>query len=224
MSTPAPVKVYAKHLRLTLLGSMGAVAGSLERFSVGLNLQGDGSLALNLSQVFVDDIAADARTFWADSRNGIGSRAKLDAIKVARIGTNGKYEADPFISEFAPVSGAAIGTDHPFQVSCCVSLVTARRGPTGKGRIYLPLPILAVGGDGTVGQGTMDTVGLAVAAFVKNINNVPGIDRPGTQVVVASSKGYNSPVIGVRVGRVLDTIRSRRSQLDEVYGATAGVT
>ena len=224
MSTPAPAKVYEQHVRVSLLGSMGAAAGSLERFSVSLNLNANPGLLVGLNQAVADDIAADCRTFWADVRNGIGSRAKLDTVKCAKIGTNGKYLSDPFISAFPPVAGTAIGVDHPFQVSLCVSLLTARRGPSGRGRIYLPCPTLSVSGDGTVAAGTVDAVSAAVGAFITNLNNSPGVDRPGSQVLIASSKGFSSPVTGVRTGRVLDTIRSRRTQLLENYGAVVGVS
>jgi hypothetical protein len=62
------------------------------------------------------------------------------------------------------------------------------------------------------------------ASFLNALGNEPGIDVLGLTPVVASTKGYNSIVTGVRVGRVLDTIRSRRASLPENYGATVDVS
>jgi len=56
-----------------------------------------------------------------------------------------------------------------------------------------------------------------LATLLTSLNNTPGIDVSGLQVVVASTKGFNTPVTGVRVGRVVDTMRSRRRQLPETF-------
>ena len=55
------------------------------------------------------------------------------------------------------------------------------------------------------------------------MNNRPGVDFSDVVVVIASTKGTNSPVTAVRVGRVPDTIRSRRTALPEGYGTAAPV-
>jgi hypothetical protein len=55
------------------------------------------------------------------------------------------------------------------------------------------------------------------AALINSLNGSIGFGG----VVVASSKGYLSGVTGVKVGRAVDTIRSRRSDLPEGYIAVA---
>jgi hypothetical protein len=58
---------------------------------------------------------------------------------------------------------------------------------------------------------------------VNNLNNWPAADVNDPKVIVASSKGYNTTVTGIRVGQAFDTIRTRREDLMETYGATLAV-
>jgi hypothetical protein len=62
-----------------------------------------------------------------------------------------------------------------------------------------------------------DDMQASAAQLITDMGNENGIDVTGQRVVVVSSKGYNSEVTGVRVGRVLDTMRSRRRSLPETY-------
>jgi hypothetical protein len=52
------------------------------------------------------------------------------------------------------------------------------------------------------------------------VNNQPGFDQNGNVVVVASTFGALTPVTAVSIGRVLDTMRSRRNALQEAYQST----
>jgi len=73
-----------------------------------------------------------------------------------------------------------------------------------------------------IAESDVNTIRARAATMLSDINNAPGYDSGGAPtVVVASTKGYNTPVTGVRVGRVMDTIRSRRRQLSESYGPTS---
>jgi hypothetical protein len=57
------------------------------------------------------------------------------------------------------------------------------------------------------------------------LNNNPQLDVAyNARVVVASTKGFNTPVTSVRVGRVVDVIRSRRSSIPEAYTAPLAVS
>lgn len=224
MSTPAPPRNYAPHTRMVLSGTLGALGGSPERFTTSLSLDGFGDAFFTSQAARQQDMVADAKAFWADPRNGIASRAKLDLVKFASIGVDGRYTRDPLIFEFAGVGGTAIGVDHPFQCSFAVTLESARRGPSGKGRMFLPLPVFSIDGGGLISGANALDVATSVAAFLNNIQNSPGFDGSGASVVIASSKGFLSPVIGVRAGRVVDTIRSRRTSLVEAYSAPVAVT
>jgi hypothetical protein len=109
---------------------------------------------------------------------------------------------------------------YPLQVAFVVSLNTARRGPTGKGRCFLPCPGMALfPSDGLTDAATAQAAAVSFAQLVSDLNNVPGIDGVAPKVTIASSKGYNSDVTSVRTGRVFDTMRSRRRSQEELYGA-----
>ena len=226
MTVPATavLKTYAPHGKLTMSGTLGAQEGSPERWSMSLSLRPSGWFNATDSAGRREDIVADVKAFWARPASAIANIARLTQVKFAPIGVNGKYSGDPFVYDFLPVLAAGGGLLHPYNVSLCVSLTTARRGPTGKGRIFLPLPTLAVNDQGLCGNAAVQGVAASVQTLLTALNNAPGLDVQDNEVVVASSKGYLSLVTGVRAGLVLDTVRSRRRALVENYGATLPVT
>ncbi len=99
----------------------------------------------------------------------------------------------------------------PTQVALVASLMTSRAGPTGKGRIFLPWPAITPGTDFIITSAQAQTVANAVRTLVDGISTFDNV------VSVVSEKGYASPVTGVRVGRVPDTMRSRRHRRSEGY-------
>lgn len=219
---------YAPHDRLTMTGRLGKTE-QLERFSMTINLQGVGLAGVaNRYQQAVNDIGADCAAWFARPGTNICDEAVLEEVKVAPIGPDGLYTGDPVFWEQMPGAGVKGGLQvvpMPFQVSWAISLGTDRRGPTGRGRFFQPLPAAAIE-RATGGVPTAAQTGCRASAvtFLEALNNSPGPDGPGSiRVVVASSKGYNSPVTSVRVGRVLDTIRSRRRSLDESYGPASPI-
>lgn len=170
------------------------------------------------------DAVADVKAFWIRPTSRIANVATLLSVKFAAIGANGKYTGTPAITDFAAIPGAGGALLHPYAVSLCVSLMTDRRGPTGKGRIFLPCPSLGVLDNGLCGQTEVQGVATSVQTLLTSLNNAPGFDVADSEVVVSSSKGYLSLVTGVRAGLVLDTIRSRRQALVETYGPTLAVS
>ena len=96
-------------------------------------------------------------------------------------------------------------------------------GRRGRGRIYLPC----------FNKSTCDTTGVAnstrtdalragVVTLIGNLQNMPGWTtyQPLVAIMSAGSATAVRPV-EVRTGNRLDTIRSRRAQVPEVYTATA---
>lgn len=222
---------FAPHIRMSCLGRIGSAVDG-ERFSFGLALaQPDGNSAPGLSpnaDVW-DDCAADVRTFFGSAAARISPRAILENVKFASISASGGYAADPYVSEFADIQGGsplseAYGRILP-QAALAISLVTARRGPTGRGRFYIPMPVVDIeDASESIPVAQRDAIEASAAALITNLGNNPGIDLLNLKVCVASSKGYNTAVSGVRVGRVVDTIRSRRRSLKEDYGVFTPVS
>lgn len=224
MTTPTAPK-YDLHLRLTCSGVFqGLTGGAWERWSFRFNLSDNRQSTANFTAAALDDHAADLAAFFALPAARVGQYVRMTEVKLARIGIDGKYVADPLIKA-VDVRGSAAGAANFPQVALAVSLDTARRGPTGRGRFYLPGPFITLDvTNGLIPLATVNEIHGAVQGLLNNINNASGIDTLRSKVTIASSKGYNSDVTSVRVGRVADTIRSRRNELFETYTGPLPVT
>lgn len=209
---------YAPHIRVSALGTLG-----VERFSYSINLRAQGVLPSLLgtenAQTWTN-IADDVADFHGRAATHIDARAELKEVKIAEIGADGKYTQDPIIKARVQAGGGGVQAFVLPQTALAISLMTDRRGATGRGRFYIPMPVLDP--DATDGwrvpTGPIDAVLGSAKSFLEALGNSAGFDLlTGLKVVVASTKGYNSDVTGVRVGRVVDTIRSRRGSLSESY-------
>jgi len=112
----------------------------------------------------------------------------------------------------------------PLQNTVVVTLHTAAAGPTGKGRFYIPTPVVGtLGQDGRMSTGARDAITTAAVGFIQAVNTAANLMDANSKVVVASggsiTKGIPAAlrtVTGVSVGRVVDTQRRRRAdQLEE---------
>lgn len=227
---------FDPHWRMTLTAILGGtgVAGP-EQAQVNINLGKDTTQGvwdgqgLDPNDTVWDDMATDAQAFWADPGAGISPKARLVSVKIAPIGSDGKYLDVPAIRDFAPVAGGGEERFVPFQTALAVTLMTDGGLSRVKGRFYLPMPCFYTGENGQISEADRDGVETAAATFLSNVANQPGIDVLDIGPVVASqgresppAPPTNYPVTHVRVGRVIDVIRSRRSHLDELPGtATA---
>jgi hypothetical protein len=216
MTVPAPTVGVPAHRRLTFSGVFGTLAAPYERWSFRLNLgtdiEGDDPAVL---------LDAAALGFQQDIASEMKPHVRLTEIKYARIAAGGLYSGAPVLKEVNTPGGATFGPIYPPQVALAVSLVTDRRGPTGRGRIYLPAPPHDVqAADGRTAAALAQQTATLFAGFINRLNGPAGFG----DVSIVSTKGYSTKVTGVRVGRVLDTIRSRRTDLPEDYGATVVVT
>lgn len=204
---------FSPHLRLTARGTLFGA----EEFSFGINMTAVGFDAAAFADDNVADLAGDVSAFFSRPETGIRSAAVLTEVKLAAIGEDGRYTRDPAIVAVNVPGGGAGGGSYPPQISLAVSLVTDQRGPRGKGRFYLPMPNIPLGGDGRLSLAAVETVRGSAQTFLNDLNNSPGTDLQDRRVCVASTFGSNYEVTGVRVGRALDTIRSRRGKIDESY-------
>ncbi len=218
---------FAQHIRMSMLGTFGPAGGGgdrVEAFSYSLNLSDPaGSVDPVDDEAQALDLAADATAFHGTPNAKISAQAVLQTVKFARIGPDGRYIGNPRSVNVNQAGGGG-ALKYPFQIALAVSLSTARRGATGRGRFFLPSPTFIVASEtGQFLQPDINAAALAVQTFLNNVNNQPGLEGSAPRVVVASSKGYNTNVSGVRIGSVPDTIRSRRRQLLETYSPTAAV-
>ncbi len=213
--------VFAPHYRVTALGRLG---DSPERFSYSVNMaKGDASPLpfLNPNDDVYADIAAEVKAFHGSPAMLISGYAVLEEVKIAHIGADGRYVTDAVIVDVADQAGgvpSSPGVDFVApQVALAVSLGTDRRGASGRGRFYLPMPTTPMGSQFVIPDVARDAAQARLATFVESLGNQPGFDVLDLRVVVASTKGFNTSVTSVRVGRVLDTVRSRRRSILEDY-------
>jgi hypothetical protein len=201
---------------LTFSGIFGPVAAPVEEWSFRINFgvgEGGGDKA-----AFVQNAVSAFTTHLVPRlASGVG---RLREVKLADIDAAGLYSTSPTVAPVDVAFAGSVSSNLPLQISCAVSLVTQRRGPTGKGRFYLPSPALGtLTAAGLMTASTAQAIATSAAAFMSALNGPAGFGN----AVVVSTKGYDTVVEGVRVGVVPDTIRSRREKLLEGYGATLAV-
>lgn len=222
MTTPAPVVVVRPpkpaHIRCTWSGIFGQPGAPIEEWSFSLSLPPDATVS-GFSDLQIDGLANGMRTCYVSALNPqMPSDVHLTESRFAAVGANGKVllRADGSYIQginVQPSLGVTAPAGIPLQTALCVSLVTARPGPTGKGRFFLPFPGVAI----EVATKTLNLSGATVMLdrcrdFLVAVNLLTEGD-----VSVVSTKGYLSTVIGLRVGLVPDTMRSRRGRIPEGY-------
>jgi hypothetical protein len=213
---------YAPHYRVTVTGEFRAAAGAVEQFQWGFSATQSESVANAPSTAMLDKLEQELGQFWGAGEASFSASTPITEIKVARIGTDGTYTADPAIRA-TNIAGGNTGRTYPPQVAIVASLVTPRRGATGRGRCFFPAPAgAALAADWTLGSGYPQNLANVFAEFLRDLQTStnPALQPGLLNACVASTKGYNTPVSGVRVGTVLDTMRSRRRAMQESYGAT----
>jgi hypothetical protein len=217
---------FQPHIRLTFRGAFTTPA-VIEEFSFGVNcapIQGTPNAP---NQAMLDSAVDAVGQYWARPALQMPTGRPIREVKVAAIGVDGKYTSDPMIAA-VNLPGGASEPQYlaPPQVALVVSLNTGRRGPTGRGRWYLPCPSYRFLDDLVLSTPLAQAVANESAAFLKDLETTFQDEIVGGLLVpvVASSKGYNTVVTSVRVGRVTDTMRSRRTSLPEQYGANVDST
>lgn len=204
----------------TLVTWEGTTGGNLvEEFSFGLRCA---------PGISADDAALNAAAITCmgafSASDGlaqhVGGNVRLKRVTVVRVKADGDWDtnADGSFQKGVwegDLPGQAAGANLPLQAALVVSLVTNRPGPTGKGRFFIPMGRKDLEADGRISTVEQNATAIRAALFVQRVGDAVG------DVVVASSKGYLSPVTAVRVGRVVDTMRSRRRDQVEDYQQNA---
>jgi len=202
--------VYAPHIRLTAGGALGAdLSQSIEEWSCTINVllnEGD-----DLSQATADNAFA----YWASLITApamhFSTATHLMYAKAALVDASGHIPGVVYRHD-GDVQGGDPGC-LPWQDTIVVSLRTGLRGPSHRGRFYLPPQILTVNlNTGGIDAEDRDAMYGPLTLFLNGLGEAIGL------VQVASSKGYNTQVTGYDVGLIIDTQRRRRRSLNEAYG------
>lgn len=159
----------------------------------------------------VPQAVADAVRVFHTTANITTQSAALRWIKLNQIGIDGRYTQDTTVRYDYP-NPFPVGTSTaivPPQIALAVTLLTdSDRGTASRGRFFVPLPARSPSSLGRLAEADALAYANAAATMVNSIN----VALDPYQVVIASDSGTGRfrTVTGVRVGRVLDTIRSRR--------------
>lgn len=151
---------------------------------------------------------------------GNSSSAMLEWVKMAVIGTDGKYTRDPLIVDLTPVAGGRTAAMYP-QLATAVSLRTAKkRGPSAYGRYYAPVA-LPVESSGRIANDTASQFLTIQRNLITGINTEIVENTVEVDVVVGNvskvGAGSQDAITGVFVGDLVDTQRRRRNKLNENY-------
>lgn len=220
MPYPAPFH------RLVMIGTL--YTDDIFNVTLSFTPSGAGTLPA-VTQTLADAVLAEVAEWWAQAvigspnTGGIGitQSAKLTSIKLNRIGTDGRY-MDPETVEAitAPVAGSQ-GTFPPPQLTIAATIRGAlERSRAGKGRMFFPPSVYtpAVGAvDGKLTTTQATAYGQGVVNLLAALNDVYFAASIPAVAGIASEAGAGAfqTVEKVTVGRVVDTMRSRRNKLDE---------
>jgi len=194
-------------------------------FNMTLSIVANDVTVPEVSQELADSVAAKAAAWWPKTVGqggaGITSSAVLRSIKLNRIGTDGRYmDNETVFKDLAsPVAGGIAGPQ-PAQLACAVTFEGINpRARAGRGRMYLPAvgAYASLGSDGRVTAASALAIANGVKSLLTDITAsyvaLSISARPGITSKVGA--GADQFIRRVSVGRVPDTIRSRRSKLIE---------
>lgn len=201
-----------------LLTIQGALFGGADRWSIGLRFP-TWTEPSGVTQAQVDACETPIRTWFTSTSSFIAANHSVDLIKLAPIGTDGKYPDGLDAVEKIPttaINGGGTGGSWAPQLSLVIGLTTSvPRGRAHIGRVYPP-PLRATlipnpGIDST-------TLGSYLGTFKTLLNSLAAISGLSAPAVMSKiGAGLSNPVTGLRAGRVIDTQRRRRAQISEDY-------
>jgi hypothetical protein len=206
MAAPAHVRVRAN-------GSLGGYASGLEIFSYGFSLR---QVASEITQANRVAIAALVKAHFLDVKSGVTGCGFLDDVSFANVGGDGKQIGDT-VRIPSQAQGNYNGALHPPQVTARVSLSDGLRGRSHRGGWYMPYTGWAISTNGYAQATDAANLRDSTLALIRGINAVFGAAGTVSPSVVIASQIGLLPVTTVRVGNVLDTMRTRRNALAETY-------
>lgn len=206
------------------------IGGTLytDDFNTTLSLVPVGGASLPaVSDALLDAVATVVGAWFDDSVGGtppgigIITSCKLTYIKLNRIGTDGRYvdaEAKEHVYT-TPIPGSRSAFIAPQLTAALTLRGSNERARAGRGRMYFPPSsvMTSIAADGRLDAAvTLDHAkgGLQLLSAVNDAYLAQGV---AAVAGIASKTGAGAfqAVHHVSVGRVIDTMRSRRNKLDE---------
>jgi len=156
-------------------------------------------------------LAAHAETFWTALKGFAPTSMRFTGVRINAVdGSNKVIGGANMFDKVTPSPGTSVN-QQPAQIAVSASLRTGRRGPAGRGRMFLPLSGAGIT-SGALTSANQTTIAQAVKAFIENVHAV----GPVAAVVNPAVNTY-SAVDRVQVGNLFDTQRRRRNGVVETY-------
>jgi hypothetical protein len=217
----------------TLPNNWEPVATSHDEADDNWTLSGNWSVDGPLAQTFdpasyMVDYGIPTAKAWIN-QNTIHENAYLTGLKLFPIGTDGRAVPAVPYAQGSPIEvvmtdatdhGGGSGTAMPLQLSAVVSNRTLQTGRAGRGRNYIPGPMV-----NALASSTNPHISTTYAGYylANHIATLEGLSYTGTGGSTAHVRpivtggGYNKygMITSVRVGNVFDTQRRRRRSLQE---------
>lgn len=209
----------------TSLTMNGTLADGNEIFSAGFHI--DSSVNRVPEDEWADafgavagELAEACADYFGLGTTQVPAGAILTDVKLAHIGTDGKYIEAPIVT---PITrSGAYNTAYAPQNAIVNTLVSGEYRDPGKyNRFYLPFCLRTETTTWALSTSAQEAYASGLSNFIGEINDilVEGLAPYYAAVAVVSSAGtgYSSPVQFVRIGKVIDTQRRRRNKLNEDY-------
>lgn len=216
-------------LRITVGGSLFDV----ETWSIGFRArsttpESNASLIAGIAGM-AEDIHTDFSAGFAIAGLHANSQATCDWAKVAALDTDGRYADGSDADYFALPAGtgdAGGGSADAPQLCTVVSFQTvAHRGHASRGRVFLPgCAQSTLTTSGEMSTGAVADIRDEMVDRLDHINGILSTAFSANMRLAVMSPlgaGVSHSITDVRVGRVVDTQRRRRRQLDEAYSDAA---
>lgn len=169
---------------------------------------------------FITEYGDEVSSFVSNPNALVPSGVNLGWVKMALIGTDGKYMLEP-IEEQRNTNGANAFSYLPQGALVNTLMSDVWKDPGRYNRFYLPCTLTGAAGAYQLSGTQQNNYADALRDFVEGLNAVDtsgvGTDNTVVGVVSNTRSGSTRGVIGVRVGRVIDTQRRRRNSLTEAY-------
>lgn len=193
-----------------------------DQFHMGFGVD-SGAVGESSAQVVADKIADVFIDKWTTSYGGITLQgqyppgAKFEkAVVYERPRTAGGPSTELAEADLGPLTGTSGSATLPPEIAVCVSLLTNTAGRSGRGRMYLPAPVVATSDNkGLLSTGQQDMIKQWAAAFFGGINTQAGTDL--NCVVWSRKTGQTHSITRVSVGNQFDVQRRRQNSLPETY-------
>jgi len=220
----------SQHLYLTF-GGPGW--NDQEEWQTGLRFPLDGAATEADVALWADGAATAVEGWWTTHTLAFSSAVALGWVKVAMVGVDGDYAElswNPQMREVTPpAAGSSSAVGLP-QASLVVSYQSGFSfGYARAGRGYLPPLPTAVpsNSSGQIANADAESIRDDMVDLIGNLNSlsasVPGLGVANASIMSQVGAGTTREIQSVRVGRVVDTQRRRRSGIAEAYTATAAV-